>query len=208
MREGTPVALERDRAGGLADAPGPAEAPATAACHKNTGRTTPEVREVVPIKARQADWLVERSRDEDAIIEQAMLILKTRLKTLDGPFISGPQDAVDYLRLMLADRQRESFVVMYLNTRHQLIEVVEEFQGTIDGAAVYPREILRAALEHGAAAILLAHAHPSQNPAPSSADIAVTRKLKEALALVDIELLDHVVIGGMRFVSMSEEGMV
>ena len=207
MREGTPVALECGRAGGVADAPGPEEAPAAAECKTDTGRTTPGVREVVPLRAQQSDWLNERSREEDAIIEQAKQILKTRLRNRIGPLIGSPEDAVDFLRLELADRKREEFVVMYLDTRHRVLEIVTEAKGTIDGAAVYPREILHAALKHGAAAIIVGHHHPSQAPDPSDADIKLTRKLEQALALVDIRLLDHVVIGGMEHVSMSEEGM-
>ena len=95
-----------------------------------------------------------------------------------------------------------------LTTRHRLIEYVELFRGTIDGASVHPREVVKEALARNAAALICCHGHPSGDPAPSQADELVTHRLKEALALVDIRVLDHFVIGGAQALSFSERGLL
>jgi len=97
---------------------------------------------------------------------------------------------------------------MLLDKRHRLIEYVELFRGTIDGASVYPREVVKLALAKNAAAVLLAHPHPSGVAEPSQADELITEKLKEALSLVDIRVLDHLVVGGGDVISMAERGLI
>ena len=108
----------------------------------------------------------------------------------------------------LGGLEREVFAAVFLDTRHRLIEYAELFQGTIDGAEVHPREVVRQALRCNAAAVLVAHNHPSGTVEPSAADRAVTARLKQALALVDVRLLDHVVVGGTETASMAARGLV
>jgi DNA repair protein RadC len=100
------------------------------------------------------------------------------------------------------------FAVLLLDTRHRLIEYVELFRGTIDGASVHPREVVKLALARNAAAIILAHPHPSGIAEPSAADELITQRLKEALSLVDIRVLDHLVIAGGEAVSLCERGLL
>ena len=107
----------------------------------------------------------------------------------------------------LRDRPFEAFWCLYLDARNRLIAWEEVFRGTIDGAAVYPREIVRRALGHGAAALIVAHNHPSGVAEPSGADRAITERLKQALALVDVRLLDHLIVGDGGAVSLSERGL-
>ena len=121
------------------------------------------------------------------------------------PFTS-PAMAEAYLRLKLATRKREVFAVLFLDTKNRLIEYREMFKGTIDGASVYPREVARVALELNAAALIVGHNHPSGDPTPSRGDEAVTRHLKDALSLIDVHLLDHVVVGAEGSVSLARVG--
>jgi DNA repair protein RadC len=142
---------------------------------------------------------------DDQTIRAALAILESRLTETDG-VISSPADVHNYVTLKLADRKSEVFAVLYVNTRHAVIEYREMFQGTIDGAAVYPREIIRAAIETNAAAIVLVHNHPSTNPEPSDADLNITRKIAQACELIDVRVLDHVIVGGTQIVSLAERG--
>ena len=108
----------------------------------------------------------------------------------------------------LGGLEREVFAAVFLDTRHRLIEYAELFQGTIDGAEVHPREVVRKALRCNAAAVIVAHNHPSGVVDPSAADRVVTTRLKQALALVDVRLLDHFIVGGRQSLSMAEKGWV
>ena len=100
------------------------------------------------------------------------------------------------------------FAILMLDNQHRLINYSEMFQGTIDSASVYPREVVKAALACNAGAIIMAHNHPSGHPEPSMADRNITKRLKEALALVDVRVLDHNVVGGLETVSFSERGLL
>ncbi len=113
-----------------------------------------------------------------------------------------------YLSSQLRHSQREIFAVLFLDTQHRLIRYQELFMGTIDAAAVYPREVVKAALQYNAAAVILAHNHPSGVAEPSQADISITDKIKRALNLVDVRLLDHFVVGDGSPVSLAERGLV
>lgn len=113
-----------------------------------------------------------------------------------------------YLSSQLRHSQREIFAVLFLDTQHRLIRYQELFMGTIDAAAVYPREVVKAALQYNAAAVILAHNHPSGVAEPSQADISITDKIKRALDLVDVRLLDHFVVGDGSPVSLAERGLV
>lgn len=125
-----------------------------------------------------------------------------------GEPMESPDVTRDYLKAVLRDCPHEVFACLFLDTRHRVIAFEELFRGTIDGATVYPRVVAERALQHGAAALIAAHNHPSGISEPSLADQAITRRLKEALALLDIRLLDHFVVGDGNPVSMAARGLV
>ena len=141
-----------------------------------------------------------------AVMELARRSFAERLQR--GEALESPQDTSRYLQSVLMDQPHERFLAVFLDTRHRVIASEDLFQGTIDGASVYPRVVAEKALRHGAAAIIVAHNHPSGVSEPSLADQAITRRLKEALALLDIRLLDHFVIGDGEPVSMASRGMM
>ena len=124
------------------------------------------------------------------------------------PVLDSPAAVKDYLKLHFAGQGHESFVVVYLNAQHRLLAVEELFRGTLTQTSVYPREVLREALRHGAAAVLLSHCHPSLQAEPSRADEHLTRALAQALKLIDVQVLDHIVVGGTSTVSMAERGLL
>ncbi len=125
-----------------------------------------------------------------------------------GTAMSSPRAVREFLAVKLGTLEHEIFSVLLLDTRHRLIEYVELFRGTINGASVHPREVVKLALARNAAALVLAHPHPSGSPEPSQADELITQRLKEALALVDIAVLDHVIVAGGETVSFAERGML
>lgn len=136
---------------------------------------------------------------------QALMAQRVRVGSL---VLSSPSKTREFLRLKLGTLEHEVFSVMFLTSRHALIEYVELFRGTIDQATVHPREVVKEALARNAAAVVIAHGHPSTDPTPSHADEVITRTLKNALALVDIRLLDHIVAGLGGCVSMAEKGLI
>jgi DNA repair protein RadC len=125
-----------------------------------------------------------------------------------GTALASPKATRDYLASRLRDLEHEMFCCLYLDKRHRLIQYQELFRGTIDGASVHPREIVKLALQHNAAAVIIAHNHPSGVAEPSQADEMITQRVKEALALVDIRLLDHIIIGDGGGVSFAERGLL
>ncbi len=122
--------------------------------------------------------------------------------------LSDPRQAADYLKSRLAHRSREVFAVLFLDTRHRVIAFEEMFFGTLDGASVHPREVVCRALALSAAAVIVAHNHPSGVAEPSAADRHLTRQLTQALALVDIRLLDHFIVGDGEPASLAQLGML
>ena len=142
----------------------------------------------------------------DAILEAARSVVDQRMQR--GDSFGDPRASSAFFLAKLAGLEREVFAAVMLDTRHRMIEYVELFQGTIDGAEVHPREVVRRALRCNAAALIVAHNHPSGSTDPSAADRAVTSRLKQALALVDVRLLDHIVVGGTKATSMAALGMV
>jgi DNA repair protein RadC len=124
------------------------------------------------------------------------------------PVFDAPQAVKDYLGLQLAGRTQEVFAVLFLDGQHRLIVLRELFQGTLTQTSVYPREVVKAALAHNAAAVILAHNHPSGVAEPSRADEYLTATLKSALALVDVRVLDHLIVGRGQVVSLAERGLV
>ena len=125
-----------------------------------------------------------------------------------GNALGSPEETRRYLRIRLAEYKNEVFGCLFLDNRNRIIEVAELFQGTIDGASVHPRVVVQKALEFNAAAILFFHNHPSGVAEPSHADEAITRRLKEALALVDVRVLDHFVVTAGESVSFAERGLI
>lgn len=122
--------------------------------------------------------------------------------------LASPDQAADYLKARLSHLPREVFAVMFLDTRHRVIAFEEMFFGTLDGASVHPREVVRRALAHSAAAVIVAHNHPSGVAEPSAADRHLTRQLSQALALVDVRLLDHFIVGDGAPTSLAQLGML
>lgn len=145
-----------------------------------------------------------RAAQPDEIIEAARVVAGERMRR--GAELTDPAASGRFFQDKLAGLEREVFAAVFLDTRHRLIEYVELFHGTIDGAEVHPREVVRKALRCNAAAVIVAHNHPSGTVEPSAADRAVTARLKEALALVDIRLLDHVIVAGQQTLSMASKG--
>lgn len=125
-----------------------------------------------------------------------------------GHSMSSPKDAHEYLRMKFATLEHEVFCLVLLDNRHHLLAFVELFRGTIDGAAVHPREVVKEALKHNAAAVILAHNHPSGIAEASQADRLITQRLREALQLVDIRVLDHLIVAGDRVLSFAESGLL
>ena len=127
---------------------------------------------------------------------------------LTGPILSSPGNTREYLRTRLRDLDREVFFCLFLDNRNRVVACEELFRGTLDGATVHPREVVKRALAHNAAAVIFAHNHPSGVAEPSQADEHITRRLKESLSTVDIRVLDHLIVGDGACESMAERGMV
>ncbi|WP_018234243.1 RadC family protein [Thioalkalivibrio thiocyanodenitrificans] len=145
--------------------------------------------------------------EEDRIIEQALEILQSRLVEKEYA-IHGTEDLYKYLRLRLTPLEHEVFFVIFLDVRNRIIAMQEMFRGTIDGASVHPREVVKEALSLNAGAAIFAHNHPSGVAEPSRSDEAITQKLSGALKLVGVDVLDHVIIGDSTQVSFAERGMI
>ncbi len=141
-----------------------------------------------------------------ATIELARRSLKEELTDL--PAIGSSEDSAAYLKARLRHLPYEVFACLFLDTRHRVLGYEELFRGTLDGASVYPREVVRACLRHHAGAVILAHNHPSGVAEPSRADREITRVLVDALKLMDIRVLDHLVIGQGEPVSMADRGLI
>lgn len=132
---------------------------------------------------------------------------------LRGPVLGSPRDGVnyvvDYLKHTLAAARNEVFMLVFLDNRHRVIATEAMFYGTVDGASVHPRAVVDAAMKHNAVAVIAAHNHPSGVAEPSAADIAITRRLADALALIDVRLLDHYVVSDAETaVSLAERGLL
>jgi DNA repair protein RadC len=139
-----------------------------------------------------------------AVLELAKRSLAEELQ--NGITLNSPQAVKQYLQLLLGGRAYESFAVLFLDVKNRLIACDELFRGTLTHTSVYPREVVKAALSHNAAGLILAHNHPSGSPDPSQADHALTQALKQALALVDVRVLDHFVVAGKHVYSFAEHG--
>jgi DNA repair protein RadC len=163
------------------------------------------------VRSQDAAPYTVTASTEDSIIEQAMAILANRMKE-QGQAFHGPNDICKYLAMHAAkrvDQYKEVFAVVFLDSQNRMIAVDDMFHGTLTQTSVYPREVVRAALAHNAAAVVLTHNHPSGDIKPSRADETLTQTLKAALALVDVRVLDHIITGdGGKTLSMAMHGLV
>ncbi|ORU90531.1 MAG: hypothetical protein A6F71_06085 [Cycloclasticus sp. symbiont of Poecilosclerida sp. M] len=141
-----------------------------------------------------------------AVLEMARRHLRENLDKKD--VISSPADTKKYLHSQLAHRKQEVFACLFLDNKHQIIAFEELFFGTIDGASVHPREVVRKAIKLNSAAVIFAHNHPSGNPEPSRSDIQITQRLIQALELIDVRVLDHFIIGQQGSCSLAERGEI
>lgn len=157
-----------------------------------------------------ADCTARRER-EDRTIARALRILEQRAKysAKNGQYLLSPDQARNYLRLRLEGLEREEFWAVWLDTSCKVIEVECLFAGTLNQTAVYPREVVRRALHHNAASVLLAHNHPSGNPEPSDNDVELTGMLRNSLSLIDVRVLDHIIIAAPAWpTSLVERGLM
>ena len=145
---------------------------------------------------------------QDVVIRQAIRLLEKRLAKKRGAPLDSPASARDYLRLKLGGEPLEVFCAMFLDSRHRMIAFETLFRGTIDGTTVYPRAVIKRAIEHNCAAVIFAHNHPSGMADPSEADRAITRKLQSVLSALDIRVLDHMVVTAETVFSFAEAGLL
>ena len=141
-----------------------------------------------------------------AVLELSRRYLQTRIAEQD--VLTSPEATRDYLKLKLYRLPYEVFACLFLDNRHRVIRYEELFRGTIDGASVHPREVVRKVMETNAAAVIFAHNHPSGVAEPSQADLRITQRLKDALALVEVRVLDHLIVGEGQGTSLAERGLL
>jgi len=141
-------------------------------------------------------------------VARELLLRDLREQMHRGPVMTSPQILRDWLRLYCAGLEHEVFLVLYLDANHRLIEPQELFRGTLTQTSVYPRELVKGALARNAAALAVAHNHPSGQPEPSRADEFLTQTLKSTLSLVDVRVIDHFVVAGDQVVSFAERGLI
>lgn len=132
----------------------------------------------------------------------------SRKRLSKGRSICSPQAVKTYLQNLLQDYEHEVFAVLLLDAKHKVLGFEELFRGSLTQASVYPREVVKLALQYNAAALIMTHNHPSGDPRPSQADIEMTKNLQKALALVDVRVLDHIVVGAKGFESLAESGAI
>lgn len=148
----------------------------------------------------------EEPASEEDILQAAEDILRRRVERCGD--LTRPSDSATFLRMRLGHLRHEEFHAVWLDNRHRILGVEKLFTGTLDGASVYPREVVRAALRLNASAVVFAHNHPSGVAEPSSADRAITAELRKALALIEVRVLDHVVVAATETTSMAERGLL
>lgn len=144
---------------------------------------------------------------EGEVVAKALQIIKNRLAE-PGAVMSSPQVVKDYLTIKLSDLEHEVFAALWLDSQNRLIQFGSMFRGTLTQASVYPREVVKEALRINAGAVIFAHNHPSGMAEPSREDEALTKTLKDALALVEVKVLDHIIVGGTTTVSFAERGLI
>jgi DNA repair protein RadC len=151
--------------------------------------------------------VLDHDNVDDSVIRLALDLLRRRFD-LKRPHLNSPKCVRDYLTLKLSGMAHEVFVCVFLDAQNRVIECEEMFRGTLTQTSVYPREVVKRALAHNAAAAIFAHNHPSGVAEPSRSDEALTQALKQALALVDVKVLDHFVIGSGTAMSFAERGLI
>lgn len=151
-------------------------------------------------------YVMESPVTEADILQMAQQLAINRL--CKGRTLTEPRHVFSHLQTLLQFNEYEVFALLLLDTKHRIIDYREIFRGTLDGACVYPREVVKIALEHNAAAAILVHNHPSGDPEPSQADRTLTITLKNALEMVGTRILDHVIVGYEGYVSLAERGYV
>jgi DNA repair protein RadC len=155
---------------------------------------------------QKGHYRVLRPVTADEILSMAQFLIKRRFQR--GKALTSPDASREFLTLNLALLEHEAFCCLFLDNQHRVLAFETLFRGTIDGAQVYPREVVKRALQLNANALILAHNHPSGHAEPSEADRYITRKLVDALRLVDVRVLDHFIIGGGEISSFAEQGLL
>jgi DNA repair protein RadC len=147
-----------------------------------------------------------RAADPAEVLQAALRVLEGQLRGSEA--LSSPQAVRDFLRIKLGTLEHEVFAVIHLDSQHRVIEYVEMFRGTVSQTSVYPREIVKETLARNSAALILVHNHPSGVAEPSRADEMLTQTLKNALALVDVRVIDHLIVAGATILSFAERGLI
>lgn len=148
-----------------------------------------------------------REAAAQVVLDRANALIAGRFR-IGSPVLVDPHRAREFLRLKFGALEHEVFSALFLDHRNRLIEYVELFRGTIDGASVHPREVVKEALARNAAALIICHCHPSGEASPSQADEHITHRLKEALALLEIRILDHIIVAESQAFSFAEKGLL
>jgi DNA repair protein RadC len=159
--------------------------------------------EVLYVRDGSGDFVVA---DGETVVAAAKTYLSRRIRR--GVKLTSPKLVRDFLAVTLGDRDCEYFCIILLDAHHRFLRFVELFRGTIDGASVHPREVVKLALAAQSAAVVLVHNHPSQNPHFSAADEQITHRLKNALDLVDVRIVDHLLVAGSDVISLAERGYI
>ena len=157
------------------------------------------------LHVRDAEGTYRRAEADD-VLTAARRVLSAKVRR--GSSMQSPQVVKDYLQIHMAELEHEVFAVLFMDAQHRVIEFREMFRGSVAHTSVYPREVVKAALTLNAAAVILAHNHPSGEPTPSRADEMLTQTLRTALALVDVRVIDHVVVATAGVASFAERGLL
>lgn len=152
--------------------------------------------------------LADKTKEDDKVILSALNILYRRMKKAKGPTFTNPDAIKTYLKLKTGGYEHEVFSVAYLDSQNSLIAFEEIFRGTLTQVSVYPREVVKQAIHHNAAGVILSHNHPSGTTQPSRADEALTQTLKSVLAMVDVRVLDHIIVTAEDAFSFAERGLL
>lgn len=176
------------------------------ATHHSTPAAAPARLPYFTLCERSGRYQARRNLTPEQIIRAAKVALAHQFKR--GATICSPESAADYLILHYSTRLAETFVVLFLDHRHRLISAEELFHGSIGTAVVHPRELVRRCIELRSAAVILAHNHPSGVIEPSAGDVSITERIKQALDLVDVRVLDHLIVGGGQYCSLADRGLL
>ena len=172
--------------------------------HQREIKTMANSKQLFKCTEKEGYYTTTQDVSEQDILSFAELIIDNKFKR--GTSITSPTDSAEYFKAKIGHLEHEVFAVIFLDSKHQIIAFEELFQGTIDQASVYPREVAKHALHHNAAAVIFSHNHPSGNTEPSRSDISLTETLTAALQLLGIRVLDHIIVGGNKSESLAERG--